>query len=90
VLHPTATLIAYLKGELTKRGQQDVVDHLDACPKCTQIAEDFQEILRALGQSVPNPPEIDWQAYRLELREKLDARRTRTMRGQSAQQRTSS
>jgi len=73
--HLEAQLIAYLTGELTGRDRQRVTDHLSACLDCARAAEDSQRILRGLGSSVPQPPQINWGAYRAELRQKLESRR---------------
>lgn len=73
--HPEADLIAYLRGELAERDAGRVADHLAACPECTRAVEDFRGILHGLASSIPEPPQIQWGAYRAELREKLEARR---------------
>ncbi len=75
--HPEAQLIAYLKGELTERDHRRVADHLSTCADCTRAAEDFRKILQDLATSVPNPPAMQWGAYRSQLREKLEAGQAR-------------
>lgn len=72
--HPDTQLIAYLKGELAERDHRRVASHVSTCAECTRALEDFRKILQDLATSVPQPPAIQWGAYRAELRQKLEAR----------------
>ncbi len=74
--HPDTQLVTYLKGELAEDDHRRVADHLATCAECTRATEDFRKILQDLATSVPKPPEIQWGAYRAELRQKLEVRRS--------------
>ncbi|MGH7332480.1 MAG: zf-HC2 domain-containing protein [Candidatus Rokuibacteriota bacterium] len=65
---------AFLQGELSGPEYERVAQHLAACEDCRTVRDDFQQILEALGRTVPAPPAMAWARYRAGLQEKRAAR----------------
>ncbi len=72
--HLGGELIAYLKDELAPPARAGARRHLEACPECAAALASHRELLAGLATSVPEPPAIHWGAYRVELRDALEAR----------------
>jgi len=78
--HPETELIPYLREELAAPERERVARHLEDCARCRESLEGFRGILAALCLQAPEPPELDWLAYRVELRRKLEERSSRGSR----------
>lgn len=75
--HPDSDLVPYLRGELPPAERERVERHLEECPDCRQDTDLLRELLERVARSIGQPPAVNWTRYRAELRQKLDARRTR-------------
>jgi anti-sigma factor RsiW len=73
--HDETAIIPWLRGELPDAERRAVESHLAGCADCRAAAEDFRALLATLAAEAPEPPAVNWGAYRAELREKLDRRR---------------
>jgi predicted anti-sigma-YlaC factor YlaD len=73
--HEDTRIVPFLRGELAESEQRAVESHLAGCAECRATADDFQATLALLAASAPAAPDVHWGGYRVELREKLDARR---------------
>ena len=77
--HPDDDLVPYLRGELPPAERERVARHLAECPDCQQDTEVLRDLLGNLAHAIGQPPAVSWARYRAELREKLEARRGRTV-----------
>jgi anti-sigma factor RsiW len=75
--HLETELIPYLRGELAAEELDRVARHLADCSRCRDELERTREVLAVLRTDMPEPPEIDWRRYRVELRTKLADRTAR-------------
>jgi len=72
--HVEDRLIALAAGDLDGAERAQVLAHLGGCAACREAQTDFARIASMLAR--PAAPAISWGAYRAELRDKLDARRS--------------
>src|SRR5262249_21855341 len=77
--HPDDDLVPYLRGELPPAERERVARHLEECPDCKEDTEVLRDLLGNVAHAIGQPPAVNWARYRAELREKLDARRARTV-----------
>ena len=77
-VHVDELLIDHVRGELEAGERARVDAHLAACAECRASRERFAGLLAELVRTVPDPPPIHWGAYRAELRERLERRRSRS------------
>jgi anti-sigma factor RsiW len=61
-------------GELADEERREVEAHLAGCPPCRQTHADYDRLAGQLAQG--EAPAVHWGAYRAELRDKLDRRRS--------------
>jgi anti-sigma factor RsiW len=72
--HVEDRLISLAGGELDASERRQIEAHLAGCAACRSAQADFQRIAAELAR--PAAPAVHWGAYRAELRDKLDARRS--------------
>jgi len=72
--HVEDRLVALAAGDLDDAERPQVLSHLDGCAACRQAQADYARIASMLAR--PAAPAVSWGAYRAELRDKLDARRS--------------
>ena len=77
--HPDSELVPYVRGELPPAERERVARHLEECPDCKEDTEVLRELIDNVARAIGEPPAVNWARYRAELREKLDARRARTV-----------
>ena len=77
--HPDDDLVPYLRGELPPAERERVARHLEECSDCKEDIEVLRDLLGNVAHAIGQPPAVNWARYRAELREKLDARRARTV-----------
>ena len=61
-------------GELNDQERREVEGHLAGCPLCRQARVDYDRLAGQLAEG--EAPTVHWGAYRAELRDKLDRRRS--------------
>ena len=73
-LHVDADLIAYAEDALPPASRARIERHLASCAACAEALASHHDLLSALASSVPTPPPLHSEAYRRQLRGKLDER----------------
>ena len=72
--HVEDRLISLAAGELDAAERLQVEAHLGGCAACRSAQADFSRIAAELAR--PAAPAVHWGAYRAELHDKLEARRS--------------
>ena len=72
--HVEERLISLAAGDLHAAERAEVEAHLAGCAPCRSAEADFRRISAELAR--PVAPDVHWGAYRAELRDKLEARRS--------------
>lgn len=72
--HVEDRLIALAAGDLEAAERAAVEAHLAGCAECRRAQADYARIAAAVARAAAPP--VQWGAYRVELRAKLDARAT--------------
>jgi anti-sigma factor RsiW len=72
--HLEADLVAYVQGEVSQHERTRADRHLAECAACAATLASHRELLEALAASADLAPTVRWEAYRGQLRGKLQSR----------------
>jgi anti-sigma factor RsiW len=71
--HPGHDLTAYAMGDLPPQARARVAAHLDGCAACREALAQSRLVLDGLAAGLGDPPPIDWEQYRAQLRVRRQA-----------------